>query len=171
MKTAAFFQHIDRHPAKPLRFRDHRNTLIHPSYHVSEVKAASFQTVDCGGMAHEWNETILQLWLSGDPDAERPMLAGKAAEILTKVSQQIDIDPDSELRIEHGSEDYPSVAFHIESIEEEEGEGEGALIVSLRAPVAACKLEERGGTCARPVAEEKKASSCCSGTAKSTGCC
>ncbi len=163
MQTAEFFKLIDQHPQKLLRFRDHQNTVVHPSYHVSEVKTATFETVDCGGMAHHWKETILQLWLSADPDAERAMACAKAVGILAKVSQQIAVDPDTELRIEYGNEHFPPVVFHVEKVEVETE----AVVVSLRPPVLQCKLEERGSSCARPEtaeAKEEGGESCCSGS-------
>jgi hypothetical protein len=163
MQTAEFFKLIDQHPGKLLRFRDHHGALVHPSYHVSEVKTASFETVDCGNMAHQWEETILQLWLSADPDAERAMETGKVVGILAKVSQKIAVNPDTELRIEYGNENFPPIVFHVDQVETDDK----TVTVSLRSPVLQCKLEERGGSCARPEEPEAKEGSCCSGT----GCC
>lgn len=34
---------------------------VRPGYHVTEVKAGSFQTLDCGGNPDAWQETILQV--------------------------------------------------------------------------------------------------------------
>jgi hypothetical protein len=33
----------------------------HRGYHLTELKAASFETVDCGGQTNRWQETIVQL--------------------------------------------------------------------------------------------------------------
>ena len=136
---------------------------MHPAYHVSEVKAATFETVDCGNMAHAWSETILQLWLSTDPDAERAMETGKVVGILEKVSQRISVNPDAELRVEYGNEYFPPAAFHIGKVKVDDQ----AVTVFLREPVLQCKLEERGGSCARPQSAEVKeegGESCCSGS-------
>jgi len=162
MQTDAFIQLIEKHPKKLLRFRDHQGGLVHPSYHVSEVKTAIFETVDCGAMAHRWTETILQLWLSADPDAERAMEAGKVASILDIVSRKIRVNPGAELKVEYGNEAFPPVVFHVDGIEE----GKDELVVSLRPPVLQCKLEERGGSCARPESAAKAdEKGCCSGPA------
>ncbi len=165
MQTEAFIQLIEKHPKKLLRFRDHQEDLVHPSYHVSEVKTAVFETVDCGAMTHRWTETILQLWLSGDPDSERAMEAGKVAKILDKVSRQIRVNPDAELRVEYGNDAFPPVVFHIGKVDVQDQE----IVVFLRPPVLQCKLEERGGSCTGPEESTKKekGGSCCSGT----GCC
>jgi hypothetical protein len=164
MKTAAFFQRIDGCPGRLVYFRNPHGNLVHPSYHVSEVKSASWQTVDCGGMVHAWNETVLQLWISGNPGSERAMTAGTLRGIAAKVSRLIDLDPEAEVRVEYGNDRFPPVLFHVDSLEEETD----GVVVRLQAPVAACKLELRGGSCARPVAGTNPAGdSCCS----STGCC
>jgi hypothetical protein len=165
MKTADFLKLINQHPEKPLRFRDHRDSLVHPSYHVSEVKTATLETVDCGNLAHRWTETILQLWLSDDPDAEKAMLTGKVTQIFTSVARKISIDPEAEVRIEYGSEDFPPIVFHIAEI----AIGND-LMISLGVPSTQCKLEERGGSCARPeIPQVGEAESCCHGT--SSTCC
>ncbi|SDT99755.1 hypothetical protein SAMN05444156_1342 [Verrucomicrobium sp. GAS474] len=165
MQTSAFLKLIESHPTKFLRFLDHRKVVVHPSYHVSEVKTATFATVDCGGMAHHWKETIFQLWLSDDPDSERAMAAGKVTGILEEVSRLIAVDPDTELRIEYGNDVFPPVVFHIDKVEVKAE----AVEVFLRLPVLQCKLEERGKSCARPAETGAAAAdgSCCSGP----GCC
>ena len=98
-----------------------------------------------------------------DPDAERAMETGKVTGILAKVSQKIAIDPATELRIEYGNEHFPPVVFHIEKIEAEAA----TVAVSLRSPVLACKLEERGGSCARPEPAQASEGACGPGS----GCC
>jgi hypothetical protein len=164
MQTSEFFQLIDQHPGKLLRFRDYQGGLVHPSYHVSEVKTATFETVDCGNMAHEWTETILQLWLSDDPDAERAMETGKVVGILAKVSQKIAVNPEAELRVEYGNENFPPVVFHVEKVEADAQ----TVTVSLQPPVLQCKLEERGESCARPEPTSAKEEGGCS---PGSGCC
>jgi hypothetical protein len=146
MKTSEFLHQIKPHAEKFLRFRNHRGECIHPSYHVTEVKAASWRTVDCGNMVHHWNETILQLWLSGNPDAEKAMTILKVIHIIEKVASQIDIDFQAELLIEYGDEDFPPAHFPVGMIIAEGDE----VVVSLIAPTTSCKLEARGGSCARP---------------------
>ncbi|MDE1171713.1 MAG: DUF6428 family protein [Verrucomicrobium sp.] len=165
MQTSEFLALIAKHPKKLLRFKDHQGGLVHPSYHVSEVKTAIFETVDCGNMAHHWEETILQLWLSDDPDAERAMETGKVTGILKKVEEKITVNHDTELRIEYGNDEFPPVVFHVDKIETTDKD----VTVSLRPPVLQCKLEERGGDCARPEPAAKAAKgddegSCCSGS-------
>lgn len=162
MQTTEFFDLIQSQGDKAVQFRDHLGNLIPPAYHVSEVKAASYQTVDCGEMLHDWEETILQLWLSPEADAERGMTAGKIKGILAKVSQKIGLFPDAEVRVEYGSADFPPILFHIENAMIEAR----GLTITLRAPVTTCKLEDRGGSCARPEVKTTEGD-CCSGS----GCC
>ncbi len=92
------------------------------------------------------------------------METGKVVGILAQVSQKIAVDPDTELRIEYGNENFPPVVFHVGEVETDDK----TVTVSLRPPVLQCKLEERGGSCARPepsAAQEE--GGCCSGS----GCC
>jgi hypothetical protein len=45
--------------------------LVAPGYHVTEGNAFSYNTMDCGGVADKWRETVIQLWNPGDePNAE-----------------------------------------------------------------------------------------------------
>jgi hypothetical protein len=165
MKTADFLKLISQHPEKPLRFRDHRQALVHPAYHVSEVKTATFETVDCGKMAHRWTETILQLWLSDDPDSEKAMLTGKVTQIFTAAARKISIDPEAEVRIEYGHDDFPPIVFHLADVTIGK-----EIVMALGVPSTQCKLEERGGSCARPETQDTdEVASCCSGP--SSTCC
>jgi len=44
-------------------FSNSDGATIHGGYHLTELKAASFDTVDCGAQKNQWNETIVQLWV------------------------------------------------------------------------------------------------------------
>lgn len=165
MKTKEFLDFICQHFDKYLRFRDHYDDVVHPSYHVSEVKTATYKTVDCGNMDHSWNETILQLWISNDPDSERAMLVSKVVQIMELVRPRVGLDPEAELMIEHGSDKFPPIIFHVGRIKVERNE----VIVYLQVPTTQCKLELRGSSCAKPGDQNAESESCCGGSNKS--CC
>jgi hypothetical protein len=74
-------------------------------YHLTELKSASFDTVDCGGQVNRWHETIVQLWVSPDP-AEDRMTAAKFLKIFDKVCGMIPLKFDAEIRIEYGDENF-----------------------------------------------------------------
>jgi hypothetical protein len=68
MNTQEFITSLRQHNDTPLVF-DYGNARVPAGYHVTEVKAVSFQTMDCGGKSDAWSETIVQLW---NPEATMP---------------------------------------------------------------------------------------------------
>ena len=63
MRTQDFISRLRKAPAKALVFTNSDGATIHGGYHLTELKAASFDTVDCGAQKNQWNETIVQLWV------------------------------------------------------------------------------------------------------------
>src|SRR5947209_19672939 len=59
---------LGRSQDRPLVFVNVDGDTIHGGYHLTEIKAAKFDTVDCGGQKNRWTETIMQLWV---PEGER----------------------------------------------------------------------------------------------------
>ena len=68
MKTHEFIKALRNSADKELIFANADGQSIHAGYHLTEIKAASFETVDCGGKTNRWNETILQLWVPEDAE-------------------------------------------------------------------------------------------------------
>ncbi|HRI82177.1 MAG TPA: DUF6428 family protein, partial [Opitutaceae bacterium] len=56
MHTSAFPDTLRARRDHALVFRA-GSRLIHPGYHLTEVKRVAYETMDCGGLAHRWNET------------------------------------------------------------------------------------------------------------------
>jgi Family of unknown function (DUF6428) len=57
------------HAARPdqqLVFQLNEAPLVAAGYHVTELKAVTYNTMDCGGVAGAWEETVIQLWNPGD---------------------------------------------------------------------------------------------------------
>lgn len=77
MKTEDFIARLHRAPDKALLFVNDDGDTIHPGYHLTEIKAAKFDTVDCGGQKNRWNETIMQLWVPENERSNEFMTAGK----------------------------------------------------------------------------------------------
>ena len=63
MRTQDFISRLRKAAAKALVFINSNGATIHGGYHLTELKAASFDTVDCGAQKNQWNETIVQLWV------------------------------------------------------------------------------------------------------------
>lgn len=146
MTTQDFIAQLRRAPDKPLLFVNAEGDTIHAGYHLTEIKAAKFDTVDRGGEKNRWSETIMQLWLPANEISEQFMTAGKFLSIYEKVSCMIDVDPAAEVRFEYGDENFFPSNYHVDSVIEETD----ALHVELRPPQTTCKARDRrsaGASC------------------------
>ena len=139
MTTQDFISRLRKAPAKQLVFTNSEGATIHGGYHLTELKAASFDTVDCGAQKNQWNETIVQLWVPEDEENVEFMTAAKFLSIYDKVAQLIALDPVAEIRFEYGDENFPPSNYHLEKIIENRTE----LRVQLRLPQATCKARDR----------------------------
>ncbi len=137
--TNDFIAQLRRASDKRLVFVNAEGDTIHSGYHLTEIKAAKFDTVDCGGEKNRWNETIIQLWVPADEASREFMTAGKFLSIYEKVSRMIDVDPEAEVRFEYGDENFFPSNYHVESI----SEIPDALHVELRPPQTTCKARDR----------------------------
>ena len=140
MKTQHFISSLREAPAKRLVFANSEGATIHGGYHLTELKAVSFDTVDCGAQKNQWNETIVQLWVPEEKEENGEfMTAAKFLSIYDKVARLIALDPTAEIRFEYGDENFPPSNYHVENISENEAE----LRVQLRLPQATCKARDR----------------------------
>ena len=139
MRTRDFISRLRKAPAKALVFINSDGATIHGGYHLTELKAASFDTVDCGAQKNQWNETIVQLWVPEDEENGEFMTAEKFLFIYDKVARLISLDATAEIRFEYGDENFPPSDYHVEKISENEAE----LRVQLQLPQATCKARDR----------------------------
>jgi len=147
MRTHDFISRLRKAPTKQLVFTNSDGTTIHGGYHLTELKAASFDTVDCGAQKNHWTETIVQLWVREDEENGEFMTSPKFLSIYDKVASLIPLDPMAEIRFEYGDENFPPSNYHVENISENRTE----LCVQLRLPQATCKAHDR----------RKAGTSCC----------
>src|SRR5437016_6255088 len=103
MKTKEFIEALRNAPDRPLIFVNEEGDRIHAGYHLTEIKAASYDTVDCGGQGNRWSETVLQLWVPEEADDDY-MTAGKFIRIFDSVRAKIPLQEDVDLRIEYGDD-------------------------------------------------------------------
>ena len=144
--TKEFIGKLRRTPAKRVIFVNGDGATIHGGYHLTELKAASFDTVDCGAQKNTWRETIVQLWVPENEESQEFMTARKFLAIYDKVAGLIAVDPEAEIRFEYGDENFPSSNYHIEEITEDDRN----LRIELRLPRTTCKARDRresAGTC------------------------
>ena len=147
MKTSEFIERLRASKGKQLLFTNVDGSTIRSGYHLTEIKAVTFDTVDCGGQKNRWNETILQLWVPESSDDDY-MSTGKFVSIYDKVRRLVSLDEDAEVRIEYGDENFFPTAYHVTSITQ----SDEALRVVLEPPTTTCKARDRvtktnGQTC------------------------
>ena len=140
MTTQEFIAVLRGTPDHQLIFENETGNTVSPGYHLTEIKAAHFDTVDCGGQTNRWNETIVQLWVpAGADEDDGYMTAGKFLRIFDKVTAMIPLNLEAEVRIEYGDENiFPSL-YHVESVTS----GDGATRVLLAPPATTCKGRDR----------------------------
>jgi len=138
MITNEFIALLRRSPDKHLVFVNDEDTTIHSGYHLTELKAGSFDTVDCGGQKNRWNETIVQLWVPQEADDEF-MTAGKFLSIYDKVGGMITIDSDAQIRIEYGDENFFPSNYDVDLVTQDDE----SIRVQLRPPQTTCKARDR----------------------------
>ena len=109
---------------------------VAPGYHVTEVKAVRVQSMDCGGRADAWNETVVQLWSPGARPDEGYMKVGKFLGIYGRVGSSVPIDEQAVLRFEYGDVGEPAIGYLVSTVSREGGD----VRVRLNAPGVACKV-------------------------------
>ena len=131
MKTRKFIEALRNSADKELVFANADGRNIHAGYHLTEIKAASFETVDCGGKTNRWNETILQLWVP--EDAEDSYMKSEVSARYDKVRRMVSVDEDAEIGSVWG-ENFFAAAYHIGDWRVDDGRS-----ISAGPPAATCK--------------------------------
>ena len=168
MTTQAFLDLLANNPQKELVFEFEANQFI-PVYHITEVKNVYFESIDCGGNAHEEYQTITQLWISPKDFLEKKcMTAEKALKIYNIVDGVKPMKRDTTIFFEYGYQDLRTSVYSVEAIQETANQ----LIIQLFVPKTACKPAQQ------VIKKGKEALNCCTpvqqvvGVAKQvTGCC
>jgi hypothetical protein len=158
MTTEGFISSLRRAPDQPLLFVDLAGHVVHRGYHLTEIKAAHFDTVDCGGEVNHWQETILQLWVPQDADRDS-MTVGKFLKIFENVSSMVPLDTEAEVRVEYGDENFFPSAYHVRAVTRDRD----ATRVLLEPPATTCKARDRrlAALSAKDSCCEPVASACC----------
>jgi hypothetical protein len=142
MKTREFIEQLRGSRGKQVVFVDENDTTIHGGYHLTELKAATFYAVDCGGQKNRWHETIVQLWVPENEESDEFMTAQKFLGIYDRVSGMIALDPEAEIRFEYGDENFSPSNYHVVQVTEDAD----TIRVELRPPQATCKARDRRET-------------------------
>ena len=149
MKTNEFISALRAATNNQLIFVDLDGQAVHSGYHLTELKAALFETVDCGGQSNRWQQTIVQLWVPPAPDGDY-MKVVKFLKIFDKVCGMISLDLDSEIRVEYGDQNFFPSTYRVHSVTSDRG----TTKVLLEPPETTCKARDR-------IAVQKITGPCC----------
>lgn len=154
MKTKAFLDLLENNPEKELVFEYGTDQFVPNAYHITEIKNVHIESVDCGGNAHDFDQTIVQLWVDGKEVQERSMTASKAKKIFDIVDNVKPLDITSPIFFEWGNTGLATSTYDITEI----SESSEKIVVKLFVPPVQCKPKslalagvetgETGGCCA-----------------------
>lgn len=130
---------------------------IRLGYHVTEVKVARYDALDCGGNPETWTEVVLQLWDVDDDDGRPTMSVGKFLSIYEKASSRLPIDPLAPVVFECGPRDAAAGRYSAYTVTPQDD----ALVVTLDAMPASCKPQDRWQEVERARTGAAPAASCC----------
>lgn len=151
LSAADLLGRLAAHAQKPLVF-EYDGRAVQPGYHVTEVKAGTFASLDCGANPEQWQETIVQLWdIEEGPDRSW-MPVGKFLAIMRKVAERVSFDPEAKLTFEVSDGVEAIRLFAAASVET----GGDVVRVHLERRPASCKPRDRWLEAPAP-----KTSACC----------
>ena len=170
MNTGEFLELLAQNEGKELMFEYRQNEFVPAAYHITEVKSKHIDSVDCGGFAHSYDETVVQLWVSGEEQKDKGMEAEKALKIFNIVDAKTALKRDTPIFFEWGHGDLLTSVYKVQEVENSEGK----IVVKLFVPPTVCKprvaLEiaqgnAEGSCCGSPktgmVGLEQAAGKCC----------
>ena len=157
-----FKNELSLHSEKHLEFQYSEDSLVDPSYHITEIKLAPITSVDCGGKMNKWTEVIVQIWEPSTKSKHRPMKVSKALSIVELVEKSLPLDPNAMVKIEFGNSEFDTRQMYPNSFLQ----SGDSLTINLEPDFTQCKAIGGDGSCGTREAagaEAKKisASSCC----------
>lgn len=145
----SIFDVLDAHADKALVLTHGDEQRVQAGFHITEVKAGSFVTLDCGGNPDAWRETILQVEDIPLTHGSAPMTVAKFRSILGQVGNKVQLDMDARLTWEVSRPGEPMQVYDVAGIEIENDQA----IVRLTPRPAICKPRHRP--------QQAGASACC----------
>lgn len=160
-----FLTSLEPHLEQPMVFDLGNGQQVPVGYHVTEFKALEYHTVDCGGMEHKFQETVIELWRTALELDRDYMSVGKFLSIYNKVSPKVSFATQAELIFLYGAQGQPAARYAVSKLEPKNGH----LVVYLEPDGVRCKGAERKADAVLdglPVV-----SGCCTPTNSSKVCC
>jgi len=129
---------LKNNPDLPVIFTQNEQT-ISPGYHITEVKIAVVNSLDCGQGTDQWRELVIQL-LDGDDDSSNAyMQSAKFHGILGQALKAEQVDDDTHLYFEFTP---GNAAMQKSSIKEVEIVN-NTIAITLATTTAQCKPYQR----------------------------
>ena len=136
MNTQEFLSSLEPYTDQDLIFNLGERT-IKAGYHVTEIKSATIQAMDCGGQGAMWSETVVQLWT---PDTDEAyMSVAKFLNIYNRVAAHISISEMLNCALNMGTRGAPAISYLVSGIHLEDEK----VMVRLEPPFVTCKAAER----------------------------
>jgi hypothetical protein len=134
-----FLAELPQHRDLSLVFDLGHGKRVPVGYHVTEFKALEYHTVDCGGMEHRFQETVIELWRTALEVNRDDMSVGKFLSIYQKVSPKVAFAVDAPLVFLYGGAGEPAARYAVGQLEA----SDGMLLVHLAPDSVRCKGAER----------------------------
>ena len=135
MNTGEFLELLNQNGGKELMFEYKQNEFVPMAYHITEVKSKHIDSVDCGGFAHSYDETVVQLWISGEEEKDRAMETEKALKIFNIVDSKTALKRDTPIFFEWGHGDLLTSVYKVQAVENSDEK----IVVKLFVPPTVCK--------------------------------
>lgn len=130
---------LEAHADKALVLTYGDGQHVQAGYHITEIKAGSFVTLDCGGNPDAWRETVLQVEDIPPTEGSRFMTVAKFRSILGRVGSRVQLDTEARLTWEVSRPGDPMRVYDVVGIEIENDRA----IVQLSPRPAVCKPRHR----------------------------
>ena len=139
MQVSDFLEKVDRYGDLPLLFELSSGHVVQGGYHVTEIKNASYETIDCGNSLHTWHEVVVQLWVPSEASVDDGwMPTGKFRKIWDAVDGRLALHRNAEIRFEYGDSQHLTSNYQVQGLVETED----GLVVQLAPPRTMCKPRE-----------------------------
>ena len=116
MKTSEFLNILKENPDLRLEFEIESGKFIKPTFHITEVKNVTVESVDCGGNLDSYKQTIVQLMVNPLEEMRRPWSAQKALDIFDKVAALKPMDNEAEIFFEYGNLEVRTSNFSVKDM-------------------------------------------------------
>ncbi|MEX0723534.1 MAG: DUF6428 family protein [Gracilimonas sp.] len=142
MNTQTFINKLVSNTQKDLSFILPDDTRLSGDLHITEIQNHKVDSVDCGGNAHQYDETVVQLWINESSEDMAEWRTEKALKIFEIVGKQIKYKDEAELYIEFGDSTHPTIRYSVSRIVETEKDV--TIMLSVKPTVCKPRLDTTG---------------------------